>query len=172
MQLDVANGGRGYDKIVLAPQVWTPEMNTTGSGICPVLSSVSGSMVTARGPMASSWQCPGPGGTCGITAEKSMLHLHCPAGTTISKIDFASFGTPSGTCETGFQTDPKCDTNTSEATVGKLCLGKESCDVTATSQAFGRDPCFGVIKKLAAQVSCTGTFCLFDRCASPARCHR
>ena len=108
IQLDLANGGRGFDKIVLAPQVWTPQMkaNSTDSwgaeyrydglhpgwqtvateGICPRLSSATASMETARGALRASYVCVNNQSdpTCAVVSENrpggpaSAAHLSCP----------------------------------------------------------------------------------------------
>jgi hypothetical protein len=113
-------------------------------------------MVTTRGTLAAAWECVAKNlnGDCGVADEHQNVTLGCGAGV-IDKIDFASFGSPEGSCQAGYKTG-SCDANNSMAVVSKLCLGKSSCTVLASTgnSAFGPDPCFGTRKKLAVQVTC------------------
>jgi hypothetical protein len=87
--------------------------------------------------------------------KPAVLHLTCPkAGATIDKIDFASFGTPTGNCASGFKTG-SCDSNKTMAVVTKACVGKGSCSIDVSDGNFG-DPCFKTAKTLAVKVSCAG----------------
>ena len=116
--------------------------------------------------------------------ENTNLTLQCQPGTgisvgsallltdpgTISKIVFAEFGTPSGTC--GAYTPGSCGTKNSQQVSSALllscadscrhkvfvskysacqlveaaCLGKTSCVIPATNDFFGGDPCYNVPK--------------------------
>lgn len=88
----------------------------------------------------------------GMQGEGGSLNLECASGT-ISKIDFASFGTPTGSCPDFSVSD--CDANTTRAVVEGLCLGKASCQIDVDTKVFG-DPCFGTVKSLAVVASgCT-----------------
>ena len=118
----------------------------------------------------------GPPARCGVVREEQQLHLGCGAGKTIDHVVFASFGTPTGSCDTGFHTgkDPAgaaCNANNSVAVVERACLGKQSCLLTAclashsgigmcaanSSRNFGHaDPCLNVPKQLAAEIHCSG----------------
>ena len=95
--------------------------------------------------------------TCGRVSENENLQLACPDGTSlIQAIDFASFGTPTGTCSTQFSHDPSCDAPKSLSVVQNLCLGKARCTVAASNDDFGGDPCLNTIKFLAVNVTCPG----------------
>lgn len=89
--------------------------------------------------------------------------LSC-AGGTITNITFASFGTPTGDCRTGFRLG-SCDASSSRGVVTELCLGESSCAVTPNAAQFGGiDPCVGVPKHLAVQVNCSagpGTYATY-----------
>ena len=120
----------------------------------------------------------GNGGTCGIVPEQSTLELSCAtAGSSvtnhdngsnyssindakITRIVFASYGTPSGSCDvhgsSPLAIDPKCNSLRSMDVVKAACLGKSSCKVMATNDVFGGDPCHYTTKKLAARVECSG----------------
>jgi hypothetical protein len=180
--LDTANGGRGFDKIILAPQVWTPQMKANASlshgyayagwkdvstkGICPRLSSVTASMETTRGTIKAAWACapPAPDLTCALVRQKDpAASIRCPGtGSTIDKIVFASYGTPTGNCSDGFTIDPACHSNRSMAKVKAACLGKSSCSINAgtpgpanSTCAGCGDPCFGTVKQFAVKVHCS-----------------
>lgn len=94
--------------------------------------------------------------TCGTAVESSTLPLSCDAGSRISSVAFANFGTPTGTCPASFAVNPSCATLTSGAVASTACLGLPSCSLTATIAAFGgTDPCNGVGKSVAAAVTCS-----------------
>ena len=100
---------------------------------------------------------PAPKGPvrCGEVQEKEVLTLGgCPKGKVISAIEFASFGTPTGSCKTGFKVNPACNAKKSRSYVTSLCVNKRSCKVTASKHAFGGDPCADTRKKLAVQIKC------------------
>jgi len=88
---------------------------------------------------------------CGTAAEDDSVTLTCPTGQIITSVDFASYGTPTGTC--GAFATGDCSTASSETLVQSLCVGQSSCVVQAGNGTFG-DPCNGVTKSLAVQVSC------------------
>eukprot|EP01047_Picozoa_sp_COSAG01_P071226 COSAG01_NODE_10999_length_2030_cov_1.718281_1_plen_629_part_01 len=92
---------------------------------------------------------------CGTAPENGRLTLGgCKAGSTIDRIVFASFGTATGDCAHGFKM--ACSSKNSTAVVSKLCLGKASCVVPATSSEFGGDPCVNVLKHLSVAIHCSG----------------
>jgi hypothetical protein len=109
---------------------------------------------------------PTPTHLCGKVAEDLQGHptldLACPAGQAIAAVTFASFGTPTGDCASGFAVNAKCNAAKSLAAVQSRCVGKAACSVpvvqglcTAASPCiFGKDPCDGVAKSLAASVTC------------------
>jgi hypothetical protein len=90
-------------------------------------------------------------GTAPETSPKSSVDLQCPDGLAIVAVDFASYGTPTGTCG-DFQLGD-CNAADSVEVVERLCRGKTSCTVDATNPTFG-DPCVGTTKRLFIQVSC------------------
>ncbi|KAK1360624.1 Beta-galactosidase 5 [Heracleum sosnowskyi] len=94
-------------------------------------------------PTIDNWQID-------ITGEPKMrqevdLHLRCEAGESISTIKFASFGTPLGTC--GSFRKGACHSPDSHAIIEKMCVGRESCKVTASNSYFQADPCPNVLKR-------------------------
>ncbi|HEY4159824.1 MAG TPA: glycosyl hydrolase [Polyangiaceae bacterium] len=110
-------------------------------------SGASGSAGATGGGGAS-----GGSDVCGTIAEGSSLTLSCPAGQTIGSVNFASFGTPTGTC--GSLAKGTCDESASVAVMQALCLGRQSCSVPANTGTFG-DPCNKTVKTLAADVTCS-----------------
>ena len=90
---------------------------------------------------------------CGSIINLEALALECTTpGAVISKIDFASYGTPSGEClhyDVG-----SCNAANSTAIVEKYCVGKSSCTVPATTPVFG-DPCRFTVKHLVVQAECS-----------------
>jgi len=77
--------------------------------------------------------------------------IACPEGMVIESIDFASYGTPGGSC--GSYSVGSCDAENSLAAVQSLCLGQHSCSVGANNGVFG-DPCAGTEKWLFIQATC------------------
>ncbi|XVE95524.1 hypothetical protein REPUB_Repub02eG0104900 [Reevesia pubescens] len=84
---------------------------------------------------------------------RPKVHLHCPLKRNISRIVFASFGTPSGDCEN--YAIGNCHLSNSRAIVEKACLGKKKCSFRLSDQRFGGDPCPGVPKTLLIDAQCT-----------------
>jgi len=87
---------------------------------------------------------------CGEAREDCAVHLAAPAGQVFTHIDFASYGTPTGTCG-AFQRGA-CDAANSRVIVEEQCLGRSDCTISATPGTFG-DPCFGIVKKLIVQAT-------------------
>lgn len=83
----------------------------------------------ARGdPSQVNFQTVVAGKICGSVSQGKTLTLSCQGyGRTIAKIDFASFGSPEGSCES-FKKG-KCDTKGVVAAVEKKCLGKDTCSL-------------------------------------------
>jgi hypothetical protein len=93
--------------------------------------------------------------------ENTHANIGCPhAGQVVKRIEFASFGTPIGSCATGFATSPTCDSNHSVEVVAQACVGQASCVVDATCSTFHEnmkkpDPfCYLIKKSLAVNVTC------------------
>ena len=93
---------------------------------------------------------------CGVAPENSNLELECWGGAAIADVAFASFGTPSGSCPDSLARNASCDAASSLAKVKAACVGKTSCSVPATTDFFGGDPCFDVLKRLAVRLQCPG----------------
>ncbi|KAJ3682655.1 hypothetical protein LUZ60_015228 [Juncus effusus] len=82
-----------------------------------------------------------------------MVRLSCPSqDQVITEINFASFGTPQGTC--GSYTHGQCSSANALSVVQEACIGTSSCNVGVSIRAFG-DPCRGVTKSLAIEATCS-----------------
>ncbi|WP_162055944.1 RCC1 domain-containing protein [Pontibacter pamirensis] len=85
------------------------------------------------------------GTVCATAQEGHNLTLQAPAGTVIVAINFASYGTPEGSC--GAFSIGSCHAANSKSIVEGLALGKSSVTIPATNDVFG-DPCVGTVKRL------------------------
>ncbi|KAJ9166686.1 hypothetical protein P3X46_021396 [Hevea brasiliensis] len=92
---------------------------------------------------------------CGHVSEShsSAVQLICPPKRNISRILFASFGTPVGSC--GSYAIGNCHSSTSRAIVEKVCIGKRKCSIFQSNQFFDGDPCPGIPKALLVEAKCT-----------------
>ncbi|GFQ04066.1 beta-galactosidase 8 [Phtheirospermum japonicum] len=80
------------------------------------------------------------------------LSLGCPrVDQVISKIKFASFGTPRGTC--GSFSHGRCRSKRARSIVEQACIGSRNCEIGVSVNTFG-DPCAGIAKSLAVEASC------------------
>eukprot|EP00117_Sycon_ciliatum_P012977 scpid82919/ scgid13829/ Beta-galactosidase 9 len=86
----------------------------------------------------------------GTKETNEFVHIACGIGQ-ISKVDFASFGNPTGFC--GNLSVGKCHAEDTLEFVKKQCIGLESCSFPVNTKTFG-DPCPGTIKGFAMQVQC------------------
>ncbi len=90
---------------------------------------------------------------CGTAVENQNAVLTAPAGTLITAIDFASYGTPNGSC--GAYSIGFCHASGSIAVVSPYLIGNNSGSVPASNGIFG-DPCGGTVKRLYIQAKYTG----------------
>ena len=67
---------------------------------------------------------PGPPTSCAEVPENMKANIGCAVGEVISSVDFASFGTPVGSCAGGFVHTAQCDSNHSVAVVTAACVGQ------------------------------------------------
>jgi len=156
--IDVGPGGVAFDLVAVAPM-------TAAAASYSGLGGVDATVGTPRGAVTVSWRSvPNEPDLCGEAAEKNdqgqPLHLDCGANSSISAIDFASYGTPNGTCADSslLKVDPTCTAPTSVTVVRAACLGKEQCTLFANDTQFGGiDPCHGIAKRLAVTVTCSNT---------------
>ncbi|KAL1061009.1 hypothetical protein V6Z11_1Z051800 [Gossypium hirsutum] len=90
------------------------------------------------------------GSVCINTHEGKEVELSCQD-RPISKIKFASFGSPQGVC--GSFDKSEFDSEVDALSIlEKECLGKESCSFKITEEKFGRPSC--EVKKLAVEAVC------------------
>jgi hypothetical protein len=88
---------------------------------------------------------------CGSIINLANLSLACvDPSATISKIEFASYGTPTGSCPN--YAVGSCNSPNSAALVEAACVGQNSCTVPAD---FQPDPCFGTVKYLKVVAHCS-----------------
>ncbi|EMS56907.1 Beta-galactosidase 15 [Triticum urartu] len=80
------------------------------------------------------------------------LRLRCDDGHLITKITFASYGTPSGGCQNF--SEGKCHASSTLALVSEACVGNNECAISVSNDVFG-DPCRGVLKDLAVEAECS-----------------
>ncbi len=85
------------------------------------------------------------GTICTTASEGSNAVLAAPSGAVFTRVDFASYGNPTGTCP-GF-TIGSCNSLTSQSVAEGYLLGKNSATIPASNEIFG-DPCIGTAKRL------------------------
>jgi hypothetical protein len=105
-------------------------------------------------PPLRKWSTPDYiNGTMSINSVAPEVHLHCEDGHVISSIEFASYGTPRGSCD-GFSIG-KCHASNSLSIVSEACKGRNSCFIEVSNTAFISDPCSGTLKTLAVMSRCS-----------------
>ncbi|ONK55324.1 uncharacterized protein A4U43_UnF4920 [Asparagus officinalis] len=94
------------------------------------------------------------GTICGSVNEKETLNLTCEGGK-ISRIDFASFGDPKGTCQSF--TKGSCEASGALDRIQRECVGNMSCSILADESLLGVcSPCTGnVSRRLTVQATCS-----------------
>ncbi len=90
------------------------------------------------------------GTICATANENGILELTAPAGAIITAINFASYGTPNGTC--GSFTLGSCNATNSKSIVEGYALGRNSFTIPANNSVF-TDPCYGTVKRLYVQAT-------------------
>jgi hypothetical protein len=98
---------------------------------------------------------------CGCAVDGGTIQLSCAGGGgrggKITAVVFAAIGTPTGAC--GHFARGKCDGDPTkaESAVRAACVGQSECALPCDIQHFngGTDPCWGVVKHVAVQVSCS-----------------
>ena len=76
---------------------------------------------------------------CAIANEDTEVVFDC-GGELISAVQFASFGTPVGSCEnsgTGLQQFASCHAHATAVLLEERCLGQATCIFQATAESFG-----------------------------------
>jgi hypothetical protein len=149
----VASGGKTpyYYAVVTGASTINPSTGVFVAGALAETATVrvtdaTGNFATAQAAVKATTRL------CVSVAEPNTLTLTCPAGSKVQAIQFASFGTPTGTC--GAYKLSTCNAATSSSLVNTLCLNQATCAVGATNLVFGGDPCVGVKKALTVQAVC------------------
>ena len=94
--------------------------------------------------------------SCATARADDEIVFDC-GGEFISMVNFASYGAPNGRCD---GTDGSmlrragCHAARSEAVLEERCLGQTTCMFVVSDELFGKDPCPGRAKQLAAWLSC------------------
>jgi hypothetical protein len=91
---------------------------------------------------------------CATAAEGSYLTLTAPAGKVITGINFASYGTPTGSC--GSFVTGSCHASNSLSVVSALAIGRNSVTIGALNSIF-TDPCNGTVKRLYVEATYAST---------------
>lgn len=86
---------------------------------------------------------------CGTAGEDGTISLTAPVGTVFTAVEFASYGTPNGTC--GNFTLGGCHATNSVTLVAAAFVGLNSGSIQARNSVFG-DPCPGTSKRLYIQL--------------------
>ena len=104
-----------------------------------------------------------PLSTCGSVPESHSLLLGCPSNQTITKVIFAAYGVPAGSCTAGFLSNNSCFLDIRKQ-VSATCVGKAECSVECEPRPPGKricagvdvqDPCEGVHKHLSVSIQCS-----------------
>ncbi|XAR62547.1 Beta-galactosidase [Bertholletia excelsa] len=91
-------------------------------------------------------------GNISISDVKPELHLQCDEGHKISSIEFASYGTPQGSCQEFSRGN--CHAPNSFSVVSQACEGRNKCSIEISNAVFGGDPCRRIVKTLAVEAKC------------------
>jgi hypothetical protein len=89
--------------------------------------------------------------------EGASAVLTAPTGTYFTTVNFASYGTPTGTFP-NFFINTNCHSTLSQSKVETYILGNNSATIPATNTVFG-DPCNGIYKKLFVLASYVEPIC-------------
>jgi len=134
----------GYDHVTVGPDATIVNSFNTTSSV--------GKVTTPHGILQVRWSVPTVS-ACQTEAENQVAHFSCGA-STITGFKYAFYGTPTGDCVNGFKKG-SCDSANALSVVEKACVGKVSCDVSASNTFFGGDPCNLVPKTFVGQVTCS-----------------
>ncbi|XP_021759898.1 beta-galactosidase 3-like [Chenopodium quinoa] len=102
-------------------------------------------------PMVQNWRVDSNGDQ--QIMHRTKVYLQCGPGQSISSIQFASFGTPFGTC--GSFVKGACHSESSHDIVEKLCVGQRRCSIPISNSNFGGDPCHNTLKRLTVEAICS-----------------
>ncbi|KAF9670589.1 hypothetical protein SADUNF_Sadunf13G0084600 [Salix dunnii] len=88
-----------------------------------------------------------------VSGRRPKVLLACPSKSKISRISFASYGTPLGNCRSSLAVGA-CHSQNSTAVVKEACLGKMKCSIAVSDRRFGGDPCPTEPKSLMVVAEC------------------
>jgi len=91
--------------------------------------------VVQYSPSVSPTSAPTLRVVCAMANETSKATITCPAGTVVSNINFASYGTPTGSCG-AFNKESNCDCSSTIQLVVDACLNKAICSLDAVDTLF------------------------------------
>jgi hypothetical protein len=81
---------------------------------------------------------------CFSSHEGGTVSVACSSGLIIAAVNFASYGTPTGTC--GAYNTSSCHAPSSYSLMANACVNQPSCTFDANSKVFG-DQCDGDFKR-------------------------
>ena len=153
----------GYNAVAFGFDEWAPAQAVSDgpTGQMAPWSAPPVSVTETLQPISVTPHAPNVNSSCAVDPEGQSAALSCPGdGNSIADVTFASYGTPTGSCEDdNLARDKDCDADIS-AIVRSLCQGKASCTVECDQHQCGGtslpggDPCVNIAKTLAVAVSC------------------
>ncbi|XP_024986389.1 beta-galactosidase 9 isoform X2 [Cynara cardunculus var. scolymus] len=121
--------------------------------------TVCAHMSEYHNPPLQMWSHPNYfNGELSASEMKPVMQLQCEDGYTIASIEFASYGTPQGSCQ-AFSMG-KCHAPNSASILSKACEGRNSCKIEVSNSVFG-DPCPRTVKTLAVEARCKPSSSLY-----------
>ena len=128
----------------LASSSWMYSGNTNNSRNNSGNSSFGPAFLCGETTQGSSlsFECEGdPGNNSGNKSGNKFDGMASGQPAVFSGVDFASYGHPGGSCDSGFVVDKACDAPNSTAVIAGLCVGRSVCSVFASQEVFGSIPC-------------------------------
>jgi hypothetical protein len=152
-------GGSGTVINISLPLVGTVSgvvTSTSNGGVGRYTMSASGTLASGSRTATGTQSVGGAAVTyqiCETVAENGTATLTAPPGSTFTSVDFASYGTPTGTC--GSFAIGGCHATNSVTVVQGYLIGQSgTINIPATNGVFG-DPCSGTAKSLYIQATAT-----------------
>lgn len=141
------------------PGAYTVTYTVAAANGCAAFSTTASIQISAIANNDISYTNGTSGALCATPGEGSTAVLTAPAGAYFTKVGFASYGTPNGTC--GAFTLGTCHATTSQTVAQNSLLGNGTGSIVANNTVFG-DPCNGTPKRFYvqahyAQPICSGT---------------
>ena len=136
-----AGNAAGLSNVVLAPL--SGGIITLSS--LPSTAGVYGANVLIANSTTGCSSSISGGVICGTANENTTLTMTTPNGTKFMGINFASYGTPTGTC--GSYATSSCHASGSLSIIQGLAIGNSTFTVNASNAVF-TDPCVGTTKIL------------------------